>query len=38
MSTKYERDKNYWQMAINDLDMKVKVFIKFLFYDRLVTS
>nr|XP_033511856.1 kinesin-like protein KIN-14R isoform X1 [Nicotiana tomentosiformis] len=24
MSTKYERDKNYWHMAINDLDMKVK--------------
>ncbi|OIT38073.1 PREDICTED: kinesin-like protein KIN-14R isoform X2 [Nicotiana attenuata] len=24
MSTKYERDKYYWHMAINDLDMKVK--------------
>ncbi|XP_004250527.1 kinesin-like protein KIN-14R [Solanum lycopersicum] len=24
ISTKYERDKNYWHMAINDLEMKVK--------------
>ncbi|XP_049380688.1 kinesin-like protein KIN-14R [Solanum stenotomum] len=25
ISTKYERDKNYWHMAINDLEMKVKI-------------
>lgn len=28
ISTKYERDKNYWHMAINDLEMKVKVLPK----------
>ncbi|PHT61417.1 Kinesin-4 [Capsicum annuum] len=25
ISTKYERDKNYWHVAINELEMKVKI-------------